>query len=802
MEQSIEVRETENELVYIPPEGGIDAKRRRGSLEAEIILSALRKGLTVRISNAVVNGDLTLDSETIGSRIHMEQCDFLGLVKMGYCHFAKPVWFVGCRFAQAVDLTSAIFGHGLRGSECMFASPVDLSGCTVAHLMCERAQFADRVSFVSISINGILQMSGAHFRKGLSVNSGHITGDVRLEDSLSNGNIDFVSSEIGGTVLLSRARLRQDTLFYGAQIDGHMVLRGAVFGAKVDFARIFVGQTFLSDDAVFEGSASFNSMRVKDAAAFDKVAFRQNADFVSAHFGGRTSFIDTVFEGGVSFDACKVEADLDMEGTRVSEKFYFASAQVTRSLFFSKAIVNGEVIFAYTEIGGVVAFTDCCFLRTAHFDHMRIRGPVNFDRAKFAKDANFDHFDVGGNARLRGATFNASLSLQRAQIGGSLDAGPITASRDESAPAGELASTMRTTFTGPASFNAVTIQGNAIFADVQVESDMSLDGATIRGNALFQSTRFDGPFRSVGARISGDMLFTSCEFQDTAKLSRVVADGFIGCKVTQFKRSVTFADSTAREGLSLIGNFFFDEVTFRRASFDTISLASEKAEDATITKENGHSIEIKNHFMGSIDLRGMIYNEPIPWQEWTELVDRMSPYDKQPFVHLEELLRRVGRDEVADRVYYKRRTREFELFKKRRPLVFLVDRFLCFLTGYGVKLRRLVYALLICVAAGTAVFHQQGSVRAISPQVLASEPDWFGANGSLSTIDSFWFSAATLLPVKLGIETRFQASSGYLWKAGSSGFGVRYTTVEVLLIIAGWVLIPIGLAGLTGWLKR
>ena len=202
MEQDIERRETENELVYIAPDAVPGARRRRGSLEAKAILDALREGLTVRVSNAVVSGDLVLDSETIRSRIHMERCDFLGTVDMRYCHFAKPIWLLNCRFAQPVDLTGAIFDYELRGSESTFAGPVDLYGAIVAHLMRPGARFADRASFVSILVNGVLQMSRAHFRKGVTFNGGRVSGGVWLDDCLSGGNIDFVTSEIGGIVLL------------------------------------------------------------------------------------------------------------------------------------------------------------------------------------------------------------------------------------------------------------------------------------------------------------------------------------------------------------------------------------------------------------------------------------------------------------------------------------------------------------------------------------------------------------------------------------------------------------------------
>jgi hypothetical protein len=108
---------------------------------------------------------------------------------------------------------------------------------------------------------------------------------------------------------------------------------------------------------------------------------------------------------------------------------------------------------------------------------------------------------------------------------------------------------------------------------------------------------------------------------------------------------------------------------------------------------------------------------------------------------------------------------------------------------------------------GTAVFQQPGSVRvtsqqAQSQQAQGTEASLLRDHGLLSTLDAFWFSFATVLPVPLGIKTRLQASSNYLWRVGSSDVGIRYTNVEVFLALAGWILIPIGVAGITGLLKR
>jgi hypothetical protein len=65
--------------------------------------------------------------------------------------------------------------------------------------------------------------------------------------------------------------------------------------------------------------------------------------------------------------------------------------------------------------------------------------------------------------------------------------------------------------------------------------------------------------------------------------------------------------------------------------------------------------------------------------------------------------------------------------------------------------------------------------------------------------EAAWVSLNLFLPVEI--------PSGVEWKPSSRSWpypkwGLKFSSWATLLKLVGWILIPVGLAGLTGWLKR
>jgi len=128
----------------------------------------------------------------------------------------------------------------------------------------------------------------------------------------------------------------------------------------------------------------------------------------------------------------------------------------------------------------------------------------------------------------------------------------------------------------------------------------------------------------------------------------------------------------------------------------------------------------------------------------------------------------------------------------RKLSAWLLDRFLFLLTGYGVRLNRLLFAVVFILMLGTFIFQFEGAVTLdIQPHSLMS------SHASLPGWDAFWVSLNTFLPIEI--------PSGADWKPSSQiipVLGIKFTTFATLLDLAGWILVPVGVAGIAGLLKR
>jgi hypothetical protein len=169
-------------------------------------------------------------------------------------------------------------------------------------------------------------------------------------------------------------------------------------------------------------------------------------------------------------------------------------------------------------------------------------------------------------------------------------------------------------------------------------------------------------------------------------------------------------------------------------------------------------------------------------------MEYLDPYDRQPFTQLEETFRRAGKDKLADDVYYELKCRESDQKTLRNPGAWLLDHFLWLFTGYGVRLHRLSVFIALILLIGTIIFHFEGAVEPkLDMQPLPHLPYW----------EAFWVSLNTFLPVEI--------PSGENWIPSSKiirVLGIRFTTFATLLKLAGWILIPVGIAGISGILKR
>jgi hypothetical protein len=179
-----------------------------------------------------------------------------------------------------------------------------------------------------------------------------------------------------------------------------------------------------------------------------------------------------------------------------------------------------------------------------------------------------------------------------------------------------------------------------------------------------------------------------------------------------------------------------------------------------------------------------------------------QPYYRDPFNYLEQSLRRAGNDGEAAEVYYERRLRELHQKKKWHP-AWTTDMLLRYLTGFGVRVSWLLWYIIPILVAGTIIFSLDGALEPKQPTSplavvsLVSEEETLWGMSPARYINAFLISLDLFLPIAdIPTVGEWQVSSGIVW-------GVPWLTLwATFMIVTGWILVPIGIAGLTGQLKR
>ena len=319
-----------------------------------------------------------------------------------------------------------------------------------------------------------------------------------------------------------------------------------------------------------------------------------------------------------------------------------------------------------------------------------------------------------------------------------------------------------TTFKGKADFNNVRIWTDADFSKAKFMDQADFNNSKIEGDAIFYSNNFERKVNFSGVRINGAAKFDE----------------------TNFKQRVNFNCIQINSNISFINTVFKKNVAFQNAFFKSIFF-----------EKNGNKVQ----FLEKIDLRGCIYDRIYPISFWEQLIKNLDPYDQQPFKQLEETFRSAGLDKLANDVYYQgRKRRSKENITIRDPFAWLSDYFLRFITGYGVRLKYLSFTIALILIIGTVIFHNPGAVT------LVKDSNYSSISPQDSYLESFWVSLNTFLPIEISCGADWIPSHNVIWSIQTflGVFTIKYITFASLMKLIGWILVPVGIAGISGILKR
>jgi len=158
------------------------------------------------------------------------------------------------------------------------------------------------------------------------------------------------------------------------------------------------------------------------------------------------------------------------------------------------------------------------------------------------------------------------------------------------------------------------------------------------------------------------------------------------------------------------------------------------------------------------------------------LLNKLDPYDRQPYTYLESFYRSAGWEEEADEVYYQRRFAEGNRIKPQMFLRWLWDRSYRLIAGYGVKVPLILISTAVLLL-GTIVFSNPESTG--NPKYPPSRFEAFAVSLHLLTHLDLP-SDSQLKPSRDDLVIKGR----YLWP------GLRYSSYAMLQSVFASLILP------------
>jgi uncharacterized protein YjbI with pentapeptide repeats len=726
------------------------------TVDVTLIDRAAYSGWRIDLRKAIITGPLQFNNHTFPSEVSLVDCILKSHVRFPCCVFSSNLILSGSAFLKGCNFRGATIAGELRLTRAQFSgSIVKFDDAQV-----DRVLWADRVQF----------RAGARFRRAT------FNKAAFFRRSTFEGKAIFEETQFCGEAAFTGAMFCQEAKFSSACISGQAGFSGVTFKNTVTFngARIESHAFFCLGSGIkpavtnFWGNADFSVLHIEGTADFRGAHFHNNTDFNSMRVGGDALFwsvpaddpVITIFEQGADFTGVHISGDVDFSGV------IFAKAQLD-SIFAAKICQEHQPLRA-TEIKKESKAEE--EPRLISFNGATIVGHARFGSAKtkqellvttFALDADFTAIKIGGIALFKGVTFHRKADFNSARIAGDAFFSSLSEGKQ-----------VDTIFENDADFTGVQILGNAFFKGAQFLGKANFRGAYIHGVANFERNNFCG--------------MTNFDY-------------------ARFGQDVDFEQTVLRQ------HFSFRETSFRVIRFSPDGRVTKRPSANTIPNE-----EKEDQFQCSLNLSGCVYDRiQVDWKRLLKKSGRAGrpriEYDLQPYDQLEKVFRSMGKNREADKIYLERcRTERHHKwdYGKGLRLGWASSGFYRIFANYGVRPIRIAAFSTILLIIGAFVFSQLGAVSPSKEEAKDSQQT--SAQGSRKEIAltssprpiklSFAGAAAVSLHQFLPIDI----PSGSEWKPNRALI-MRFIRSDVygsILKISGWICVPLGVAAITGILRR
>jgi uncharacterized protein YjbI with pentapeptide repeats len=528
-----------------------------------------------------------------------------------------------------------------------------------------------------------------------------------------------------------------------------------------------------------------------------------------------TFLIGCRFQGPANFGGCEFKKSLTLKQAVFSQMANFYRLKVGLDAFLAEAVFDGPVDFGGATIDGQLVLAGARF-------------------ADKSREANFNGFSAGQSLSLKNAVFEGGVDFTGAKLGGGLNAkGARFAGLDQrvsfnGVKVAQSASFLNAVFQGPVDLGGAEISGEFFADGARFESSVqkvSLNGLKVGPRASFDGTVFKGPVDFSMASIAGILIFSQARFDNKER-----PPNFFGLKVDQH---AFFMETAFQGGVSMVGTSFKNlmlsgsadsPLTYREVNLDgavvdyslIIGDLNLDTLQASRLQVKGPAILKKVKISRKADLRDSSFyslkmmdvtwpaNPEEVWpegltyqsvsagegpQDWQKLLAWLnySRMDTRGYRQLEDFFQHGGYKDRAVTVYIQGNRREV-LQKWWHPGNLATLIFWDGLAGYGKKPARTLWVSLLIVLIGTIFFDP----RNFDPSFLGGWSWLLDGSTSKTAAVRFFLSLDEFLPgVDLGLAKLWQISK------------ISFPTLLYYHFhkIAGWILIPVGLAAVFSQFK-
>lgn len=792
-----------------------------------------------------VQKSIEVKSAAFEKTAYFERATFRGVANFIKVYFNDKAIFNQAVFLNNANFTNALFGkdanfveaqikHQANFEKSVFKGKSCFNGIHISRGACFKDAIFDNSNYQEENTKDLkeviyndfnnayfeqyAQFENTIFKKECSFNNSKIDGWIRFNNSIFEDEASFLGINIKKTAEFETIQFYSMVKFDRSSIAETATFKEAEFRGELYFIAVKIGSNAQFEKAKFSNSAYFQRMKVVDNADFKKAEFYE-ADFQNAQIEGSASFNGSIFNQKANFNGISVKEDFSFckidryehkyEAAIFKEEASFINAKVGLKTEFNQVTFDKKAIFDGIECETSFFAHNAIFNGEANFNSSKIDGNAEFQSSKFYQKANFQLIQVN-NAFFKYCEFYSEVDFVAAKIENFID---FRQSTFELRPYGS------SQFSFMCKFLLLYYEKSQIFLEKYILK-IFLKHNQIPGN-IFCVMSIVVYWRIINFLINKylyDLHFLkefSCKILlNYLKENRVKFNyAKIGCNAwfnnVKFISYVDFSNCYIGSTLDFSYTHFKYNLNLKYIKCQTIKFEENINIEGTIRLQGAEYQNIE-----SKDSQSKI--------AWESLLEKLYPYQQQPYEHLEKIFFRSGLESEAKEVYYKRKIKEHEknidsISKQKRgfnriiPLIGskLWDRLKRYSTGYGVKVNQIWCTILLIWITGCCIFSNESSYFVAPP---SPQPK--------STICSpCWISLDFLLPiVKLPTVDRCVPTHKPILKKIPAMEKHNFVKKELIKIpvintmsfadfailetVVGWLLIPVGIAGLTGVLKR